>query len=463
MRSADQPHQIALAVSLASCLDLVSAARIPLSTYRLQFNNRFTFRDARAIVDYLHALGISDCYASSYLKAVPGSPHGYDVADPTRLNPDIGTDEDYWDWIEALRSRGMGHVLDLVPNHMGIAKSANPWWLDVLENGPSSRFAHFFDIEWHPVKDELADKVLIPILGDQYGAVLERRSCSSPIGTARSSSATTTTSLPIAPDTFAGDSSAASSTRGWPSMPGAGRRRAAEHPDRQPQPAVAQRARPRGDRDAGAREGNRQAPAGGARRRRARTSRRSSTASVRRLQRRRRPAAQLRRARPAAQRAVVPPRALARRLGGDQLPPVLRRQPARGAADGRSGGLRRGAPLRVRAGRARRGRPACASITSTASTRRRTTCAGCRSAARGAGGATSRSSSSSRRSSAPASSCSPTGRCTARPATSSPPWSTTCSSTGATSARSTTSTGASSASGANGCRSTTSPIAARSR
>jgi (1->4)-alpha-D-glucan 1-alpha-D-glucosylmutase len=153
----------------------VSRARIPLSTYRLQFNSDFTFRDARAIVGYLHALGIGDCYASSYLMAVPDSPHGYDVADPTRLNPDIGTDEDYWAWIDALRARDMGHLLDLVPNHMGIAKAANPWWFDVLENGPSSRFATFFDIAWRPVKDELADKVLIPVLGDQYGAVLERQ------------------------------------------------------------------------------------------------------------------------------------------------------------------------------------------------------------------------------------------------------------------------------------------------
>ena len=110
----------------------MTAARIPLSTYRLQFNQRFTFNDAHAIVDYLHALGISDCYASSYLKAVPGSPHGYDVADPTQLNPDLGTSDDYWRWIDALEAHGMGHVMDLVPNHMGIAKSANPWWLDVL-------------------------------------------------------------------------------------------------------------------------------------------------------------------------------------------------------------------------------------------------------------------------------------------------------------------------------------------
>ena len=154
---------------------LVSFSRTPNSTYRLQLNKLFTFRGAHAIVDYLHALGISDCYASSYLTAVPGSPHGYDVADPTTLNPEIGTEDDYWHWIDALRARHMGHVLDLVPNHMGIAQSANPWWQDVLENGPSSRFAHFFDIEWHPIKAELADKLLIPILGDQYGAVLERQ------------------------------------------------------------------------------------------------------------------------------------------------------------------------------------------------------------------------------------------------------------------------------------------------
>jgi len=149
--------------------------RLPLSSYRLQFNSHFRFSDALAVVDYLHRLGISDCYASSYLKAVPGSPHGYDIADPTRLNPEIGTGEEYWAWIAAMQQRGMGHILDVVPNHMGIAKSANPWWLDVLENGPSSRFAGFFDIEWRPVKDELADKVLIPILGDQYGDVLERQ------------------------------------------------------------------------------------------------------------------------------------------------------------------------------------------------------------------------------------------------------------------------------------------------
>jgi (1->4)-alpha-D-glucan 1-alpha-D-glucosylmutase len=152
-----------------------TTARVPSATYRLQFNAAFTFSDALPVVAYLHALGISDAYASPYLRAVPGSPHGYDVADPTRLNPEIGTDEEYWRFIDALKRHGMGHVLDVVPNHMGIARSANPWWMDVLENGPSSRYARCFDITWRPVKDELADKVLIPTLGDQYGTVLEHQ------------------------------------------------------------------------------------------------------------------------------------------------------------------------------------------------------------------------------------------------------------------------------------------------
>lgn len=165
-------------------------------------NSRFRFQDAAAIVDYLHALGITDCYASSYLAAVPGSPHGYDVVDPTRLNPEIGTEEDYWEWMQAIRSHGMGHILDLVPNHMGIAKSANPWWQDVLENGPSSRFARFFDIEWHPVKAELADKVLIPILGDQYGAVLERGELQLEFAAGAFVVRYYDNLLPIAPDTY---------------------------------------------------------------------------------------------------------------------------------------------------------------------------------------------------------------------------------------------------------------------
>jgi (1->4)-alpha-D-glucan 1-alpha-D-glucosylmutase len=153
----------------------ISHPRIPTAIYRLQFNHAFTFLDAARIVPYLHALGITDCYASSYLTAVPGSQHGYDIVDPTRLNPDLGTEHDFRIFTDSLVQHGMGQILDVVPNHMGIAKSCNSWWLDVLENGPSSHYAAFFDIDWHPVKAELEDKVLLPILGEQYGTVVENQ------------------------------------------------------------------------------------------------------------------------------------------------------------------------------------------------------------------------------------------------------------------------------------------------
>src|SRR5829696_9315589 len=149
--------------------------RIPASTYRLQFHAGFTFADATALIPYLHALGITDCYCSSYLQAVAGSLHGYDVADPTALNPEVGSEDDFRRFVDALKAHGMAQMLDVVPNHMGIARSANRWWQDVLENGPSSRYAKVFDIDWQPLKPELPHKVLLPILGDQYGAVLERQ------------------------------------------------------------------------------------------------------------------------------------------------------------------------------------------------------------------------------------------------------------------------------------------------
>jgi (1->4)-alpha-D-glucan 1-alpha-D-glucosylmutase len=150
-------------------------ASLPTATYRLQFHAGFTFADAEAITGYLAALGVSHVYASSYLRAVPGSPHGYDVADPTQLNPEIGDEPAYEAWIASLRAHGMGHIIDVVPNHMGIARSANPWWQDVLENGEASLHARVFDIDWHPIKPELEHRVLLPVLGDVYGAVLERQ------------------------------------------------------------------------------------------------------------------------------------------------------------------------------------------------------------------------------------------------------------------------------------------------
>ena len=177
-------------------------ATVPLATYRLQFNSRFTFDDATRVVDYLAALGISHCYASSYLKAVPGSLHGYDVVDPTQLNPEIGTFESYDRWVATLRHHRMGHIIDLVPNHMGITKSANPWWQDVLENGESSRYAGVFDIDWHPLKPELEHKVLLPVLGDIYGAVLERQEIQIEYGNGAFGARYFEQLFPLAPGTY---------------------------------------------------------------------------------------------------------------------------------------------------------------------------------------------------------------------------------------------------------------------
>jgi (1->4)-alpha-D-glucan 1-alpha-D-glucosylmutase len=121
---------------------------------------------------YLEALGISHMYASPYVKARSGSPHGYTVVDYTQLNPELGTDEDYRAMVETLRTHSLGQIVDIVPNHMS-AHPENPWWWDVLENGPGSPYARYFDIDWRPVKDELRNKILLPLLGDQYGRVLE--------------------------------------------------------------------------------------------------------------------------------------------------------------------------------------------------------------------------------------------------------------------------------------------------
>ena len=149
--------------------------RIPISTYRLQFNYRFTFTDARTIIPYLHELGITDIYASPCFKARKGSLHGYEIVDPNSLNPELGTEEEYDEFVKELRRHGMGQILDIVPNHMCIECNDNVWWTDVLENGISSPYANFFDIDWRPGKKEFENKVLIPVLGDQYGNILENQ------------------------------------------------------------------------------------------------------------------------------------------------------------------------------------------------------------------------------------------------------------------------------------------------
>jgi len=144
------------------------------ATYRLQFHNRFTFRDAEALVPYLAALGISHLYASPLMEARPGSTHGYDIVNHNRLNPEIGSEADFRSLVAALHRHEMGLILDFVPNHMGVGGRDNAWWLDVLEWGEASPYAAYFDINWAPERADLQGRVLLPVLGDQYGLVLER-------------------------------------------------------------------------------------------------------------------------------------------------------------------------------------------------------------------------------------------------------------------------------------------------
>ncbi|HEX5411601.1 MAG TPA: malto-oligosyltrehalose synthase [Terriglobia bacterium] len=151
---------------------------VPAATYRIQFSLNFRFVDAENLVPYLHDLGITHLYASPRFKAGRGSSHGYDVADPLRINSELGTEEEFDALIRKLKNYGMGLLLDIVPNHM-VASSENPWWMDVLENGATSEFARYFDIDWHPATGKglflQENKVLIPVLGDRYGKVLENQ------------------------------------------------------------------------------------------------------------------------------------------------------------------------------------------------------------------------------------------------------------------------------------------------
>ncbi|MEI8388455.1 MAG: malto-oligosyltrehalose synthase [bacterium] len=145
--------------------------KIPISTYRLQFNKHFTFKDAQKIIPYLRDIGISHCYSSPILWAKTGSLHGYDIIDHSKLNPEIGSSKDFDELVKIIQKNKMGIILDIVPNHMGICRK-NKWWVDVLENGQASQYANFFDIDWKPIKKELYGKILVPVLHDHYGNIL---------------------------------------------------------------------------------------------------------------------------------------------------------------------------------------------------------------------------------------------------------------------------------------------------
>ncbi len=146
---------------------------IPRATYRLQLQRDFSFIDAAQIVPYLAQLGISHCYTSPILTSRAGSEHGYDIVMHGEIDPELGGHEGFLHFTDVLHRHNMGLIVDVVPNHMGIMGHDNLWWLDVLENGRASLYASFFDINWQPLKRELKGKILVPVLGDQYGAVLD--------------------------------------------------------------------------------------------------------------------------------------------------------------------------------------------------------------------------------------------------------------------------------------------------
>jgi len=162
-----RPHPV-----LRAAASPAAEAQVPRATYRLQFNKDFTFDDAVKILPYLARLGISHVYCSPILRARPGSMHGYDIVAHDQINPELGGAAGFERFSAALREHGMGQLLDMVPNHMGVLGADNAWWMDVLENGPASAYAQYFDIDWHPVNADLEGKVLVPALGDHYGNVL---------------------------------------------------------------------------------------------------------------------------------------------------------------------------------------------------------------------------------------------------------------------------------------------------
>ena len=158
------------------CVDQVlrTEPRAPASTYRVQMHSKFGFSDAQSILGYLGKLCIGDFYSSPIFEARPGSMHGYDVTRHDRLNPELGGDDGFASFSAALKQHGMGLLLDIVPNHMGVGNDSI-WWQDVLENGHSSPYSEYFDIEWNPLKSAMRNKLLLPILGNQYGVELESK------------------------------------------------------------------------------------------------------------------------------------------------------------------------------------------------------------------------------------------------------------------------------------------------
>ncbi len=175
--------------------------KTPSSTYRMQLHKGFTFDDAAAASDYLWDLGVSHLYSSPYLQAAPGSMHGYDVVDHRKVNEELGGEQAHERFCKKLGENGLGQVLDIVPNHMSLGEQNRYWW-DVLENGVSSRYASFFDIDWNSSEERLREKVLVPILGDQYGRVLDEGGIKLTRNGSMFQIEASGQSLPVAPDSL---------------------------------------------------------------------------------------------------------------------------------------------------------------------------------------------------------------------------------------------------------------------
>src|ERR1700728_1823383 len=187
---------------MKECVDRVlhTDARVPVSTYRAQMHKDFTFAHAQAIVGYLKQLGIGDFYSSPVFEARPNSTHGYDVTRHDRLNPELGGAEGFGDFSAELQRQELGLLLDIVPNHMGVGNDSR-WWQDVLENGHASQYSEYFDIDWKPLKPALRNKLLLPILGNQYGTELENKHIQISIENGRTHVHYYDHTMPVAPRT----------------------------------------------------------------------------------------------------------------------------------------------------------------------------------------------------------------------------------------------------------------------
>ncbi|PNY80487.1 malto-oligosyltrehalose synthase [Deinococcus koreensis] len=200
-----QAASVPLAEPAPDALDAAPfSTHLPAATYRLQLHAGFDFAAARRVLPYLARLGVSDVYLSPIWASTPGSTHGYDVTDHSLVNPELGGLAGLRRLAARARELGLGIVVDFVPNHMGIQGGHNPYWEDVLTHGQASRYAHFFDISWHPLKRALDGKVLLPLLGDQYGRVLERRELSLERDGAQFSLRYWERRLPLSPRSLAG-------------------------------------------------------------------------------------------------------------------------------------------------------------------------------------------------------------------------------------------------------------------